>query len=109
MVLSAFSVAFATRIPQLANFALCFSIYLVGHLTQAILSSAEGGFAILQFVGQLIAVIIPDLEHFSMQAAIDSQNPIPMSYLAGTLVYALLYTGIAVLLGLLLFEDRDLA
>ncbi|MFO0925189.1 MAG: hypothetical protein U0905_22225 [Pirellulales bacterium] len=109
VTLSAFAVAFATRIPQLANFTLCFSIYLLGHLTQSILVSAEGGFAILQFVAQLIAVIIPDLEHFSMQAAIDTENPIPMSYLAGTLLYSLLYTGIAVLLGLLLFEDRDLA
>ncbi len=44
-----------------------------------------------------------------MQAAVDPENPIPASYMAGALVYALLYSGLAVLLGLLLFEDRDLA
>lgn len=107
--LSCFAVAFATRLPQLANFAVCFAIYIVGHLTQSLVASADGGFAILQFVGQLIAVIVPDLEHFSMQAAIDSGNPVPIQYLAGTLVYALLYTCLALLVGLLLFEDRDLA
>jgi ABC-type transport system involved in multi-copper enzyme maturation permease subunit len=109
LTLSAFSVAIATRLPQFANFAVCFSIYLVGHLTESLVGSAEGGFPILQFIGQLIAVIVPDLEHFSMQAAIDAGNPIPIAYLSGTLVYAILYLGLSLLLGLLLFEDRDLA
>jgi hypothetical protein len=108
-VLSAFSVALATRLPQLANFAVCFAIYVVGHLTEALVSSAEGGFAILQFVGELIAVIIPDFEHFSMQSAIDVGNRVPMSFLSGALLYGLLYTLLAVLLGLVLFEDRDVA
>ena len=107
--LSAFSVAIATRVPQLANFAICFAIYLIGHLTESIVASSESGFAIIQFVGQLIAVIVPNLEHFSMQAAIDSGNPIPISYLSGTLIYGVLYSVIFILLGLLLFEDRDLA
>ena len=109
LVLSCFAVAFATRLPQLANFSVCFAIYIIGHLTETLVGSSEGGFAILQFIGQLIAVIIPDFEHFSMQAAIDSGNQVPLSYLAGTLVYSLLYTCLALLVGLLLFEDRDLA
>lgn len=109
VTLSCFAVAFATRLPQLANFAVCFSLYLIGHLTQSLVHSADSGFAIIQFVGQLIAVIVPDLEHFSMQAAIDAGNPVPIQYVAGAMVYSLLYTALALLLGLLLFEDRDLA
>jgi hypothetical protein len=107
--LSSFSVAIATRLPQFANFAVCLTIYLVGHMTESLVGSAEGGFPILQFIGQLIAVIVPDLEHFSMQAAIDAGNPIPLAYLSGTLIYAVLYLCLSILLGLLLFEDRDLA
>ncbi len=42
VTLSAFSVAIATRLPQLANFAVCFSIYAIGHLTESLVSSAEG-------------------------------------------------------------------
>jgi hypothetical protein len=57
----------------------------------------------------LIAVIIPDFEHFSMQSAIDVGNRVPMSFLSGALLYGLLYTLLAVLLGLVLFEDRDVA
>ncbi|MFO1065296.1 MAG: ABC transporter permease subunit [Pirellulales bacterium] len=108
-VLSAISVALATRLPQLANISVCFAVYLVGHLATAIVSSTAQGFEIVKFVAQLVATIIPILEHFSMQAAIDSGTPITMSLLAGTLIYCLLYVLMSMFLALLLFEDRDLA
>ena len=107
--LSAIAVALATRVPQLANFAICFSIYLVGHLTPTIVSSGATEFPIIQFVAQLIAVVIPTLDWYSMDKAIDTGNSIPLVYLAGIILYSMVYTAIAVLLGLLLFEDRDLA
>jgi hypothetical protein len=44
-----------------------------------------------------------------MQSAIDVGNRVPMSFLSGALLYGLLYTLLAVLLGLVLFEDRDVA
>lgn len=109
IVLSAISVALATRLPQLANLSVCFAIYVVGNLTTQLVSSTQEGFEIVRFVAQLIATIIPILEHFSMQAAIDAGNPITMSLLAGSLVYCLLYVGLAMFLALLLFEERDLS
>lgn len=109
VVLSTFSVAISTRLSQFANFALCLSVYIIGHLTAAITKVTEDGFAIPQFISQLIAVLIPNLDHFSMQSAIDVGKPIPIAYLSGSLIYCVLYTGLAVFLGLLLFEDRDLA
>ena len=107
--LSAIAVALATRVPQLANFAICFSLYLVGHLTPTIVSSSTTEFPIIQFVAQLIAVIVPTLDWYSMDKAIDTGNGIPVVYVAGIMLYSMVYTAIAVLLGLLLFEDRDLA
>ncbi len=109
VVLSAISVALATRMPQLANLSICFAIYLVGNLTTSLVSSTQEGFEIVRFVAQLVATIIPILEHFSMQAAIDSGNPITLSLLSGSLIYCLLYVLLAMFLALLLFEDRDLA
>jgi ABC-type transport system involved in multi-copper enzyme maturation permease subunit len=108
IVLSAISVALATRLPQLANLSVCFAIYVIGNLTTQLVSSTQEGFEIVRFVAQLVATIIPILEHFSMQAAIDAGNPITMSLLAGSLVYCLLYVGLAMFLALLLFEERDL-
>jgi hypothetical protein len=108
-LLSTFSVALATRLPQLANIAVCFGMYIVGHLATAIVSGANEGFPIVKFVAQLVATVTPILEHFSLQAAIDAGSPIPMSLLSGTLIYCVLYIMLSMFLALLLFEDRDLA
>ncbi len=109
VVLMAVSVALATRLPQLANLAICFAIYVVGNLTTSLVSSTQDGFEIVKFVSSLVATIIPILEHFSLQAAIDAGKPITMSLLSGNLIYCLLYVMLAMFLALLLFEDRDLA
>lgn len=109
VVLMAISVALASRLPQLANLAVCFSIYVIGNLTTSLVSSTQEGFEIVKFVASLVATIIPILEHFSLQAAIDADNQITMSLLAGSLIYCLLYVLLSMFLALLLFEDRDLA
>jgi ABC-type transport system involved in multi-copper enzyme maturation permease subunit len=108
-VLSAISIAVSTRMPQLANFAICFGIYLVGNLTPTLVGSSEQQFEIVRFVAQLIAVVIPMLDHYSMQAAIDANNAIPFSLLCGNLVYTGLYVALSMFIALLFFEDRDLA
>jgi hypothetical protein len=108
-ILTAISVAVSTRLPQLANFAVCFGIYLVGNLTPTLVGSSDQQFEIVRFVAQLIAVVIPILDHFSMQAAIDANNAIPFSLLCGNLVYTGLYVALAMFVALLFFEERDLA
>ncbi len=109
VTLTAISVALATRLPQLANLSVCLAIYVIGNLSTAMVSSTQQAFDIVWFVAQLIATAIPILEHFQLQAAIDGDNPITMSLLAGSLAYSLLYILLAMFLALLLFEDRDLA
>ncbi len=109
VVLGAFSVALGTRFGLLANFTICFSIYLLGHLTPTIVESAAGGLPLVEFFSQLISAVIPNLSHFSMEAAIDAEVSIPWSVIASVLVYTSIYGIAATLIGLLLFEDRDLA
>ena len=108
-VLTAISVALATRLPQLANLSVCFAIYVLGNLTTSLVSSTQDSFEIVQFIANLLSTIIPILEHFSLQAAIDADNAIPISLLSGNLLYCLLYVLLSMFLALLLFEDRDLA
>ena len=111
VVLTGLSVALSTRLPMLANLITCFSIYVLGHLTPLLVQSAAVGdqFEVVMFVAQLIATVLPNLEHFDMQAAITSGRSVPMMYLAWSLVYCLVYSLIALLLSLILFEDRDVA
>ena len=109
VVLAALSVAISTRLPLLANFVICFTIYLLGHLTPLIVQSSVGQLVFVKFFGQLIATVFPVLDHFNIQAAVAAGVPVPYTYLLLSLVYCLIYSVIALLLALVLFEDRDLA
>jgi ABC-type transport system involved in multi-copper enzyme maturation permease subunit len=109
IVLAALSVAISTRMPMLANFVICATIYVLGHLTPLIVQSSMGQFVFVKFFGQLIATIFPVLDHFNIQAAVSSGIAVSAAYLFWSLVYCFIYSLIAMLLALVLFEDRDLA
>ncbi len=109
IVLASISVAISTRLPWLANLIICLSIYVVGHLVPLFVKSAVGEFAIVQFMGQLFATILPVLEHFNIYAAIAAGRDVPLSYVAWVAAYSLTFITIAMLFALALFEDRDLA
>jgi len=108
-VLAALSVAISTRLPLLANFVICFSIYALGHLTPLVVQSSMGEFEPVAFVGMFLATLLPVLENFNIQAAVAGGSSVPYDYLLVSLVYCMLYATVAMLLALVLFEDRDLA
>jgi len=109
VVLAALSVAISTRVPVLGNFILCFSVYVLGNLTPAIVKSSANQFAPVAFIGKLLATVVPNLEHFDVQAAISTDSDVPFAYLGLSLIYCILYSAVAMLLALVMFEDRDLA
>ena len=53
--------------------------------------------------------MLPVLDHFNIQAAVAAGADVPLNYLGMALLYCVLYSTIALLVGLALFEDRDLA
>lgn len=111
LVIAALSVAISTRLPTLANFLICFAVYVLGHLTPLLVQSqvvAEQLPPVI-FFGRLIATVLPVLDHFNIQASVAAGVPVPATYLVWTLIYCALYSGVAMLLALALFEDRDLA
>jgi hypothetical protein len=71
------------------------------------------GVGLVGFLGRLFDVLLPSLESFNMGRAIIRESPLPLwqfgGYVLTVLGYSLIYTTIALLVGLLLFEDRDLA
>lgn len=115
VIFVAISVAVSTRFGILANLMICFAIYILGHLTPQLVQSNQLGQALGQafepvvFFGQLVAIIFPVLDHFDAQTAINTDTPVPFIYLGWSFIYTLLYGSLAVLLALVLFEDRDLA
>ena len=111
LVIAALSVAISTRLPALANFLISFAVYVLGHLTPLLVQSqvvAEQLPPVI-FFGRLIATVLPVLDHFNIQASVAAGVPVPPTYLVWTLIYCGLYSAVAMLLALALFEDRDLA
>ncbi|MCH7727512.1 MAG: ABC transporter permease, partial [Planctomycetes bacterium] len=110
IIFVALSIAISTRLPITANFLVCFSIYVLGHLTPLMVQSAVAveAFEPVVFIGKLIAAVIPVLDHFNIQAAIAADREVPGVYLGWTLIYCLIYSTIAMLFALVFFEDRDL-
>ncbi len=109
LIFAAVSVAISTRMGILPNFLICFAIYVLGHLTPLIVQSSYGEFEIVHTFGNLIAIIFPVLNHFDVQAAINTNQPVPLIYVGWSVIYCVLYGTIAMLIAFLLFEDRDLA
>jgi ABC-type transport system involved in multi-copper enzyme maturation permease subunit len=109
VVLAAISVAISTRLSMIPNLIIVGSIYVLGHLGPLIVQSSVGQNEFVAFFGQLIALVLPVLDHFNIQAAVAGGKRVPGDYLAWALLYCALYSAVAMLLALILFEDRDLA
>jgi ABC-type transport system involved in multi-copper enzyme maturation permease subunit len=111
VVMASISVAISTRLPMLANFVISITIYIMGHLTPLLVQSSvvTEQFEPVVFVGRLISTVLPVLEYFNIQAGVAGGAMVPLEYLGMALVYCLLYSTAAMLLSLVLFEDRDLA
>jgi ABC-2 family transporter protein len=117
MVLLAIAVALATRLPMVVNLPVCLVFYFLGHLTPILKAVSQNrsnlANTLINFMAQLFDALLPGLELFDMGPAVVRETPLPAAgfalYTANVSLYAVLYTGIALLFGLILFEDRDLA
>ncbi len=108
-VLAAISVAISTRLSMVLNMMICTVIYMLGHLVPLVAVSAVGKLEIVVFVANLLSAVLPVLDNFTMEGAISTGQTVPLPYLAWAALYSLIYCIAALLLALLLFEDRELA
>jgi ABC-type transport system involved in multi-copper enzyme maturation permease subunit len=113
VVLTAVAVALATRIPMVLNLTMCMLVYLMGHLTPIMTEVSRRQYPLVLFVAQLFEALFPGLDLFDVGSSIIRDQPLdPVQYSVYALniaLYALTYTAIALFVGLILFEDRDLA
>ncbi len=109
IVLTSIAIAVATRLSLVPNLVICYSILAAGHLVPLLVQSSAARNPIVAFVGQLFATILPVLDYFDVYAATVASRTVPLEYLAWSAGYCVLYSTIALLVALLLFEDRDLA
>ena len=109
IVLTSISVAISTRLPMMANLMICASIYVLGHLVPILAESAVGKNEYVRFIADLQAAALPVLDHFNISAGISTGQRVPWEYIGWAGLYCALFSCAAMLVALLLFEDRDLA
>ena len=108
-VMTAVSVAISTRLPMVVNMVSCLAIFVIGHLTPALVDSGSLHLELVEFMARLFATILPALEVYNIQAAIATGAEVPKIYLLSSLLYTACYAGMAIFLAFIMFEDRDLA
>jgi hypothetical protein len=120
MVLVAIATALATRLQFVVNLVIVLFVYLFGHLMPVVVRVTDGlsgsqstGEGLVNFLAKLFSAVLPALEFFNMGPAIIRETPLDLWafiwYVLSVFGYAIIYTTIALIVGLLLFEDRDLA
>lgn len=121
MVLVGLAVALATRVPMVVNLTTVLVVFFLSHLTPVLVRIAAKSQTdnpgpvsqILGFVSRVFDTVLPDLSSFSMDPALLTDAPPPpvlfAQYVGSVTLYGLIYTAVVLLLGLILFEDRDLA
>jgi hypothetical protein len=113
MVLLAIAVALATRLHFTVNFMVCAGFYFLGNLAPVLTAVSYNKQQLVRFMAGVFDVFMPGLEYFDMSGAVVRDTPLPpwefALYTANVALYAVTYSVIALLFGLILFEDKDLA
>ena len=119
-IMLAICTALATRVQFIVNLVICLGIFMIGNLSPIMVHVTEkpgadknAALQLVSFIAQLFNAVFPALDSFDMGPAIIRDTPLATSSFLGFVVtviaYTILYSAVAVLSGLLLFEDRDLA
>jgi hypothetical protein len=113
MVLLSIAVALATRLHFTITFIVCAGFYFLGHLAPVLTAVSYNKMPLVKFTAGVFDVFMPGLEHFDMSGAVVRDVPLPpwdfALYTVYVAIYAVMYSVIALLFGLILFEDKDLA
>jgi len=112
MVLLAIAVALATRLPFIVTFVTCGVVFFLGHLTHVLVQVSAQRYTLVNFMAKFFDNVLPGLEYFDPGVLLRDIVPdksLLWTYVGTVWLYATLYSIIALLFGLILFEDRDLA
>ncbi|MBX7106702.1 MAG: ABC transporter permease [Gemmataceae bacterium] len=120
LVMLAIAVSLATRMSMIVTMVVCGIVFLLGTLTSTLaevtkqVSQARGGtMNLVNFIAQLGDKVFPAFNYFSTDQVYLRETYLPpgqyAGYVGSVFGYAVLYAAMALLVGLFLIEDRDLA
>jgi ABC-type transport system involved in multi-copper enzyme maturation permease subunit len=117
MVMLAIAVSLATRLSMVVNLVCCLVVFFLGNLSPVLVQAARqlqgGALALVGFLAKLFDILLPSLQYASTSQVYIRETPLDAgpfaAYVGSVFGYFAVYTVIALLVGLILFEDRDLA
>jgi hypothetical protein len=117
MVLLAVATSLATRLTMVVNIVICLVVFFLGHLSPVLVQAAQqlkgGVLALVSFLARLFDILLPSLEFASTSQVFLRETPLDAAafarYVGSVFGYYGIYAAIVLLVGLILFEDRDLA
>ncbi len=102
-VLTAFALACSTRLSSFPTMALCILIFLLGLFSDYLLGRQADTF----FLYRLFYAIIPNLQIYWVIDAILEERKIPITYIAFTVIYTLIFITGILSLAMALFQERE--
>jgi threonine/homoserine/homoserine lactone efflux protein len=102
---------------MVVNLVCCLVVFFLGNLSQVLVQAAQqlqgGALALVGFLAKLFDILLPSLQYASTSQVYIRETPLDAgpftAYVGSVFGYFAVYTVIALLVGLILFEDRDLA
>jgi ABC-type transport system involved in multi-copper enzyme maturation permease subunit len=107
-ILAGIALACSTRWEMIPTLAICTAVFLLGLMSDYLFGKpAQAG----SWWAQLMYTVTPNWQLFWVADALDKDHriAIPWTYLGTALTYLVSYLGAALAVGLILFEDRELA
>ncbi len=106
-VIAAVALACSTRLDMIATLAICSGIFLIGLMSDYFFGRAA---AHGSWWGSILYSVTPNWQLFWLADAIETgKSTFHWDYVGKALAYAVCYTGAALAVGAVLFEDRELS
>lgn len=113
LILAGLALACSTRFELIPTLAICSGLFLLGLMSDWLLGqrakeAQEAGIWWASAIYSGLYTLVPNWQLFWLADALETGTRIPVSYMVKALGYVIGYLGAALVLALLMFEDREL-
>ena len=110
LILAAISFLLSVSISSVSNISICFTIYVLGHLSDYFYTYIEKSKGFILWLSKIIFILVPNLQVFDLGGVkLNSlQNYDLFSYLILVSFYTICYCSIMILFAILFFQKRDM-
>lgn len=108
-LLSAIALACSTRLDMIPTLAICGAAFMVGVMSDYLFGRTAGQEGVVGWISAALYTVVPNWQLFWLSDALEKGRTIPWSYVGKALGYVAAYLAAALVLALLLFEDRELS